>query len=414
MTDASPATAARVVIVNDASLARGGATALALLSARLIAARGIAVTYVTGDAGDSPAARALRAGGVEVVALGGARLLEQSALKSATAGVWNGATRAMISRVLAQDTPDTVYHVHGWAQILSPALFAALAPVARRTVIHAHDLFLACPNGVYHDYRADRPCTRTPLGAACLTTNCDKQSYPRKLWRVARQAALRRALDPRAPWGRIAMIHPKMAPVLERVGHPAARLVTLRNPAEAWADTRIPAEANREILFVGRVAREKSVDDLCAAARQAGVSLTVVGDGPLRESLSAAYPEVTFAGWQDRAGIAAHAARARGLIMPTRAPEPFGLVAAEASLSGLPVLVADRALIAEEVSSGGLGLAFGSGGTPALAAAMTQLIGMPDEKVHQISDRGFSRTAPLAQTPEAWTDALIDLYGNLL
>lgn len=35
--------------------------------------------------------------------------------------------------------------------------------------------------------------------------------------------------------------------------------------------------------------------------------------------------------------------------MASRYPEPFGLVAAEASMSGLPVILSDTAFLAEEV-----------------------------------------------------------------
>ena len=67
-----------------------------------------------------------------------------------------------------------------------------------------------------------------------------------------------------------------------------------------------------------------------AAVGAVGVPLTVIGEGPLRETLTARHPEVTFRGWMDRAGIAGEIASARALVMPTRYPEPFGLVVAEA------------------------------------------------------------------------------------
>ena len=44
----------KVVIINDVSVARGGATALALLEARLLSERGVVVTFATGDGGDYP------------------------------------------------------------------------------------------------------------------------------------------------------------------------------------------------------------------------------------------------------------------------------------------------------------------------------------------------------------------------
>ncbi len=411
MTPPRPAAPDRVVIINDASVARGGATGLALLAAREIRARGIDVTYVAGDAGDAPDLAVL---GIELIAAGGARLLDQPKLKSAAAGLWNGAARATLAGVVARDTPGTVYHVHGWAQILSPAIFAALAPVASRVVVHAHDRFLACPNGVYHDFGHDRPCTRAPLGAACLTARCDKHSYPRKLWRVARQLALRRAFDQRRPWGAIVLIHPRMAQLMERAGYPPHRLTILRNPATPYTDTRVRAEENRPLAFIGRIEREKGVAELTEAARRARIPLMVIGDGRERAALAAAYPETRFEGWQDRAGIARLIAGARAVVVPGRIPEPFGLVLAEASFSGLPVLVSESAFLAEEITAAGLGQSFDMDGPDALQAALTRFRDLPDAEVRAISERAFARPAPLAQTTEAWVNGLLALYARLL
>lgn len=401
----------RIVVINDSSVARGGATGLAILSARLLRERRLAVTYVAGDAGGAPE---LEAAGVKRLTTGGARLLAQSKWKSATSGLWNGAARALLAQVVAEDTPGTIYHVHGWAQILSPAIFAALAPVAPRVVIHAHDRFLACPNGAYYNFKAEHACDLVPMSASCLCTNCDKQNYPRKLWRAARQAVLRRTFRQDRPWGAIALIHPAMAPLMEMAGYPSERLMTLRNPAEPFTPTRIRAEENRAFAFVGRVVHEKGIDMLAAAARRTETPLMVIGEGPLQASLSYAYPEIAFAGWQDRAGIARLLSGARAMVMPGRLPEPFGLVAAEASLSGLPVAISSTALLAEEITAGGLGFSFDLAAEGALDAALLRLRDMPDTALKLISERGFSRAAPIALTPNEWTNGLLHLYAGLL
>ncbi|GHE01969.1 hypothetical protein U879_16885 [Defluviimonas sp. 20V17] len=411
MSHAPPATPDRVVIINDASVARGGATGLALLAAREIRALGLRVTYVAGDSGAAPDLADL---GIEVIATGGARLLDQPRLKSATAGLWNAAARAAIADLVAQDTPGTVYHVHGWAQILSPAIFAALAPVAPRVVVHAHDRFLACPNGVYHDFGRDRPCARAPLGAACLATDCDKHSYARKLWRVARQLMLRRAFDQRRPWGAIVLIHPRMAGLMEDVGYPPQRLCVLRNPASPYTESRVRAEENRALAFIGRIEREKGLAELAEAARRARLPLMVIGEGRERAPLATAYPEIRFEGWQDRAGIARLIKGARAVIVPGRIPEPFGLVIAEASFSGLPLLVSDSAFLAAEIDQAGLGRSFDMRAPNGLDAALTRFRDLSDAEVRTISERAFARPVPLAQTTEAWVKGLLALYRRVL
>lgn len=400
----------RIVIVNDESRARGGATVLALRAARDLVARGHEVVWLAGDSGDSPELAAL---GVEVVALGARALLETPRGRAAMTGIHNAAARNMVADFVAnRDTPGTIYHVHAWSQILSPSVFAALSPVAGRTLIHAHDLFLACPNGMFMDYRRDEVCTRVPLSPACLVTHCDKRSYAHKLWRVARQKALWRAMAPFGAWGGILVLHPDMKPRLARAGFSQDGMITLRNPVQPYTARRIRAEANRGVVYVGRLEADKGVGELAAAASRAGVDLTLVGDGAMRADLAARHPDVHITGWVDSAGIGAHVTGARALVMPSRHPEPFALVIAEAAASGLPVLVSDTALMAREVAEAGLGFSFDIFAPEGLEAALRRIATLPDAEVRAMSERGFSRDVALGHSPEGWIDALEAEYDR--
>jgi glycosyltransferase involved in cell wall biosynthesis len=398
----------KVVVVNDASEARGGATGLALLQARMMAARGIDTVFAAADQGGNTE---LEAQGVRTYAAGSAPLVRLPAHKAATRGLYNPDVRDMMQRVIAaEDGPDTVYHVHSWSKTLTPAVFSALQAVAPRCFIHVHDFFLACPNGGFMDYQKMLPCARRPLSVDCLTTRCDKRSQAQKAWRVARQLVLRRTLPRQGDWAGFLLIHPAMAGPLAQSGYPADRLHAMRNPAQALSETRLTPETSDRLLFIGRVEAEKGVEDLIAAARTAQVPLTVVGDGPLRAPLAQAHPEVRFAGWQDRAGLLAAAREARALVMPSRYPEPFGLVAAEAALSGLPVLLSETALLAPECVAGGFGWSCDTRDPGAFAAVLRQIAQTPTAEIAAMSRRARDGASALCQTPDAWIDAQLALY----
>lgn len=402
----------RVVVINDASVAKGGATGLAMLSIRLMRARGLAVTLICGDAGEAEELADL---GVEVLALGQSRLLSAGKLTAMRKGLYNAEAVALVAEYVdRRDTQGTIYHVHGWAQILSPALFQALRPVAPRVITHAHDMFLACPNGVYMDFRAGKPCERVPLSRDCWRTNCDKRAYSQKLWRCARSGRLRRSFDQRMDWGPVALIHPGMTEMLARGGVTPSRLKVVRNPAAPWTEQRIKAEDNTKLVFVGRVDQEKGVDPLAKAAAEAGVTMTFVGDGPRREPLAKAHPSFEFPGWLDAAGIGAHARSARALVMPSVHPEPFGLVAAEASMSGLPVILSQTALMAQDITSGGLGLTYDPADPAGLRTALAQMAAMEAAEVARISTRAFAQDHKIAQSPSDWIDSLLALYQTML
>ncbi|GGL77383.1 glycosyltransferase family 4 protein [Wenxinia marina] len=399
----------RLVVVNDATVARGGATGLALLQARLAAARGLEVVYFAGDRG-APAEFARH--GITCLSAGGDELAKSAPLTAGTRGLYNRAARDLVREtVAATDTPHTVYHVHSFSKTLSPSIFSALRPVAHRTFVHAHDFFLACPNGGFMDYRRMKPCERVPLSLDCLGTNCDKRSYAQKLWRVARQDVLHRTMPRDAPWAGIVLLHPAMAPYMERAGYPPARLRTLRNPARALRPGRVEAERKDLFVFVGRVEAEKGVTELIGAAASAGVPLRVIGDGPLLPRLKAAHPEVDFSGWIDRDRIGEAIADARALVMPSRYPEPFGLVAAEASMSGLPVILSETALLAREVEGHGVGMTCDTRDPIAFASALRRMADLPPGDVAAMSRRGASGAAGLCTTPEEWIDGQIAMWS---
>ncbi|MEL6985784.1 MAG: glycosyl transferase family 1, partial [Actinomycetota bacterium] len=205
----------RIVILNDSSTARGGATGLALLAARLLSERGRDVVFICGDAGDDPSLGDLD---VEIVAFGGQKLLQGGGRRAMLDGIWNRKAAAFLSRWIDDHgRPDDVWHLHGWSQIWSPAVFPALKQVWDRLVVHAHDYFSACPNGAFWNYQTSSACELKPLSTACLTSNCDKRSRAQKLWRLARHTALRDTFQgSRAPL--LLLIHPDMAPPLERAG----------------------------------------------------------------------------------------------------------------------------------------------------------------------------------------------------
>jgi glycosyltransferase involved in cell wall biosynthesis len=87
-------------------------------------------------------------------------------------------------------------------------------------------------------------------------------------------------------------------------------------------------------LYVGRVAVEKNIRAFLDLPLPG--SKVVVGDGPQRAELQAAFPEVYFAGAHHGERLAAHYASADVFVFPSRT-DTFGLVMLEALASGLPV-----------------------------------------------------------------------------
>ncbi|MEM7498425.1 MAG: glycosyltransferase family 4 protein [Pseudomonadota bacterium] len=408
-------TGRRIVIVNDFSVARGGATGLAVLSAELLAAAGEEVVFLSGDDGGAPR---LEEAGVRSIGLGGAPLLGRSKASALIGGLWNARAARFLSRwIAAEGRPGDVYHLHGWSKILSPAVFAALRPVRASLVVHAHDFFLACPNGAFWHYGADAVCMRRPLSAACLGAACDRRSMGQKAWRVGRhmlrQAAF--AFDTTGP--EVLLIHHAMEPFLVRSGFASERLTVLPNPVAPATALPVAAAENSGIVFVGRLDPEKGALAAAEAAAAAGVALTLVGEGPERAAIERAAtpgaPPPKITGWLDRAAVTATIRQARALVMPSRYPEPFGLVAVEALREGVPVILPRHALLAGDIEAAHAGMAYDAGAAGALEAALRH-VAQEDAPVAKMSAAAPAAAERLASTPEGWRDGLLAAYDRAL
>lgn len=401
----------RVVVVNDSTIPRGGASALAMLNAKLVRGQGVPVTYFSGDQGDVDGL--LNADGVDSFALGDLALMKNSKIGALTRGLFNmKAYKAMRDWIRRNDTPRTVYHLHGWQQILSPAIFMALRPVAKRTLLHAHDYFLVCPNGGQMNYATSSTCTLRPMSSRCISTNCDKRNFGHKIWRVGRQGIRNLLNDLAGSDVRIALIQSGMTEAFTRAGVPAANLLDIPNPCMPFTETRVEAERNSEFQFVGRLVAEKGVEVFLAAARLAGVPVRVMGDGPLRESLTLQYPEFIFEGWCSRERVSALARQARMLVMPSLYPEPFGLVIPEAVSSGIPVILSGTALLAVEVIKSRVGLIIDPGNLEAFTNTLKKCAS-ENLLIEAMSLRGFNEPNSMSMRPQQWVSKLLTTYENL-
>jgi glycosyltransferase involved in cell wall biosynthesis len=330
-------------------------------------------------------------------------------------GLHNQAAYTCLKDWIARnDTGQTAYHLHNWSQILSPAIFPALESVASRLVVTCHDFFNICPNGGFTDFRRSRPCELKPLSLRCLANPCDRRSNLHKYWRVARQVHLNRLAAVVRSQATFTFLHDRMRTKFTDNGFSARQMETIPNPVEPWSRTRILAEQNREFLFVGRLGTDKGADLAVEACARADVPLTMIGSGELEHQLrQAGGGDVRFAGWCSRTEILDHARRARALIIPSRVVEPFGLVILEAAMSGLPVIVSDRAYLAGDTERLGFGRAF----DPAITGSLTEQvasIATDNATVSKMSHEGFSQASELALSVSEWGERFIGLFRKAI
>jgi glycosyltransferase involved in cell wall biosynthesis len=116
------------------------------------------------------------------------------------------------------------------------------------------------------------------------------------------------------------------------------------------------------LLYVGRLVREKNLEDLAAAVAILNKTigpdafrLAIVGDGPFAPELKQRLPHAHFAGYQQNGALARWYASADLFVFPSTT-ETFGNVVLEALASGVPVVGADACGTRDLVQHGVNGL----------------------------------------------------------
>jgi glycosyltransferase involved in cell wall biosynthesis len=130
---------------------------------------------------------------------------------------------------------------------------------------------------------------------------------------------------------------------------------------------------NRHVLFLGRLVAEKGPHILAAAAKEAGMPVRFVGDGPMKDAVRAANPDAELAGWVAADKVFDEIAQARAVAAPSLWFEPGPLVVAEAMSCGVPAVLARTMGATSWIRDGENGLIVEPGDAAGLAAALRRL-----------------------------------------
>ncbi len=397
-----------VIIASDTAELNGGIGKVVVTSAIALVALGVEVVIFCPLAGVEPA---LEKAGVTVVNLEGqAPSEDRNRLRGMARGIWNGrAAQALRALCSKYDPATTVLHCHGFSKGLSPAIGPILADGPLRHLYTMHEYFLACPNGAFFDFPRAEICTRTPMGLSCLTTQCDSRHVVHKMWRVARQAALRGPGKMPRGLRNVAYISDMQRVIMAPHLPDGTRLHHVANPVDIGEGPRVAAEENDLFVFVGRLEPDKGALDFAKAAKEAGVRAAFVGSGSQDEDIRALLPDAVITGWVGPNDVAMWLGRARALVFPSLWQETFGLVAYEALGRGVPVITGAWNAASEAITHGENGIVYQDAN--GLTDALKQ---MDAGKAGAMSRAAFDRKATYGLTPAAHAERLVAVYSAIL
>jgi glycosyltransferase involved in cell wall biosynthesis len=217
--------------------------------------------------------------------------------------------------------------VHSWTKQLSSSIFLA----SRRTEVHivAHDYFLSCPNGGLFNYVENKKCNLNGGGLKCVFTNCDKKSYPQKLYRLLRFYVQNIILY---------YVKPKVWCLNKYQYELLNRKFEVENYKNR-INSIIQMIGNRDsVAYIGRVDPEKGVSTLENIIVPHGRKFLVIGPSQIDFPKMKYLTDIEFLGWIDKEKLLKIYPRIRILIFPSLWLEVDPLTPLDAVSFGIPVV----------------------------------------------------------------------------
>lgn len=326
-----------VVIVNDFNYTQGGASKVAIDTARILKEENMKVIFFSAVNKENE-----KIDGVKYISTNqNEALKEKNKIKGALNGIYNLKAKKEFKKLLSTlDKDTTIIHVHGWTKALSSSIFDIAFKMKFKVVLTLHDYFTACPNGGYFNYRKNEICHLKPLSWKCIKCNCDSRNYGFKLYRVVRQFVQNKIVKLNDRLENVITISEFSEKILKPTLGKNTKIRRIYNPIDIDENAeKVDPSKNEYYLYVGRISKEKGVDLFCQAITELEYKGIAVGDGDEREKLEKQYPNIEFTGWKNKDEVKQYMKGARALIFPSRWYETAGLTVLEAQALEIPCII---------------------------------------------------------------------------
>lgn len=340
-----------VVVVNDFNYTQGGASKVAIDTARILKEENIKVIFFSAVNREEE-----KIDGVEYVSTNQNEALKgKNKFKGCLNGIYNFKAKKEFKKLLKTlDRETTVIHVHGWTKALSSSIFDIAFKMKFKVVLTLHDYFSACPNGGYFNYKCNEICHLKPLSWKCIKCNCDSRNYAFKVYRIIRQFVQNKIVKLNDKIENVITISEFSEKILKPTLGKNTKITRIYNPIDIDENAeKVDPSKNEYYLYVGRVSKEKGVDLFCQAITELGLKGIVVGDGDERKKLEKQYPNIEFTGWKNKDEVKQYMKGARALIFPSRWYEGAPLTPLEAMQYGIACMVSNVSSAIDYIKNNG-------------------------------------------------------------
>ncbi len=393
----------RILTISQNHYVAGGMDRVMFDQVRILETRGhCVVPFTAADPADAPSPWADR--------FPSAARTDSTPLLEMPATLWRPAAAQALATLLRDESFDIV-HLHSWFKRLSPAILPILARARIPVVQTLHDYRTVCSRstmfrngGICHECAGGR---RWPA----LRHRCNG-SMAKTIASVAEMAIADRAGYHRIV-RRFLPVSDFQRRLLCTMGFPDDRMRTLPNPV---ALPPLPSSLTNGglVLFMGRTEIYKGAHLFAALARERpDVMFALAGEGSLLPAIATARPaNLRLLGQLNQTALSHIVADAVCVVVPSLAPETFGLSAAEAMAASKPVIASRIGGLTEIVRDGIDGILVAPDDLADLCQALDQILADP-ARARVMGEAGRTRVAE-TYSENHFHDRLIAIYDEVM
>lgn len=399
-----------VIVVCDYANATGGSEKVAIESAIGLANLGVNVIFFSAVGPIDPK---LEEAGVRVICLNQSDINNGNKINAMLQLLWNRKAQLAMRKLLKEYSPEnTVIHGHLWQKALSASIFYEFYKKNYQIAFTMHHYFLACPNGGFFDYQKKKICKIKPLSTKCICTQCDKQNYIIKIYRIIRGFIEKYLCKVPYQIKYYVTISDLGKSVMKQYLPENARYFSIDNPFKVVSRERVNVCKNDMYIYIGRLSAEKGVEILAQLANDLDIKIVIIGNGPEKEKMESISSKLIYSGWVTEDEVNEYISKARAFIFPTLWYEGMPMSILECSAYGVPTILPDTCAATEVVKDELTGFVYKQGDYEALKQCIIK--SKDDDLLDKIGQNIYNYFYSKDYSNFRHCQQLVSLYNQML
>lgn len=327
--------------------------------------------------------------------------------------IYSFEAKKKIMQVIDDFKPDIV-HMNNINFQLTPSIIYGAKKKHIPIVQTVHDYQMICPNHLLYNFEKNEPCEKCVNGAHlnCVKNKCIHGSLIKSVIGVIE-----------AKFYNLLKTYKKVdlfvcpsnfleKKLLSAKEYYKGKTKTIHNFIDKDKFANVHSEADSYIVFVGRLSKEKGIENIAKAAKLLPeVNFIVAGSGPDEDMLKD-IPNITLAGFLTGDKLLKLMGNAKVLLLPSVCYENCPLSILEAHCMGVPVVTMNSGGMAELVKNGVTGTLVNDPTPEAIALKLKETI--ENEDYYKVIKENCKNEKDNILSVESYCDILIKEYERLV